>query len=93
MQVSRSGQIRRPCSRMSSPVLTTAVMSCAGGVVLAETERGLEPEEEPGATDAADQHHDLHDRGQGLSLAEDCRSNVVCTCWEGVKRSASTYER
>ena len=28
MQVSRSGQIRRPCSQTSSPVFTTAVTSC-----------------------------------------------------------------
>ena len=31
MQVSRSGQIRRPCSHTSSPVFTSAVTSCATG--------------------------------------------------------------
>src|SRR5690348_13774093 len=30
MQVSRSGQMRRPCSQMSSPTLTTAVTSTPG---------------------------------------------------------------
>src|SRR5690349_25142199 len=29
MQVSRSGQMRRPCNQMSSPTLTTAVISCS----------------------------------------------------------------
>ena len=29
MQVSRSGQIRRPCIHTSSPVFTTAVTSCS----------------------------------------------------------------
>src|SRR5256885_12796364 len=31
MQVSRSGQIRRPCSQMSSPVFTIAVTPCSDG--------------------------------------------------------------
>jgi hypothetical protein len=41
-----------------------------GGVMLTKTERGFEPEQEPRATDATDQHHDLHGSDQSLSLAE-----------------------
>ena len=54
MQVSRSGQTRRPCSQMSSPTLTTARIASpgAGG--------GQDALQEAGAADPADENGDLH---------------------------------
>ena len=60
--VSRSGEIARPCSTVSSPVLTTAA------TVAGVDARWTRPREEPGRADAAGEHGD---RGLG-------RGHVAC---------------
>ncbi len=51
--VSRSGQTRRPCTQMSSPVLPMTVISASGRA-------GLQAAQEAGAADAAGEDRDAH---------------------------------
>ena len=67
MQVSRSGQIRRPCSQMSSPTLTTAVISSP------PRQQRAEPEQEAGAADPPDQHRHRDRRSSSQCAPETVR--------------------
>ena len=72
MQVSRSGQIRMPCIRTSSPTLTMAVMSwlpgastgspdsLSGGEERCGAQKRTHSEQESGAADTAGEHGHFH---------------------------------